>query len=278
MSSSIEKPLVTIITACRNNVMTIEDTLRSVLAQTYPFIEYIVIDAKSTDGTSEVIDKYLEEISLLIREDDQGIADAWNKGIAKASGDIIGIINADDVYLYDAVEKAVNELTSNKEFGFVFGNLDIVDKQKKCLYTLEGDPHYARTIQSGMPSIPHPTVFMRADVYRQFGGFDLSYRTALDYEFLLRIYKCGVYGKYLNEKLVIMMLGGESDCNYVRAHKEVARASVKYGGNLFIANVRLCFKICKSFLRRTLEKMHLGIVGTCYRKLFGRQYSFKKET
>lgn len=266
------EPKVSIITACRNNVFTIGATIQGVVTQSYKNTEYIIIDANSTDGTFEVIQSYEDKVDIWIREADQGIADAWNKGIRKASGEIIGIINADDFYLGEAIEKAVSALQTAKDSGFVFGDLQYVDDSWKVLFKQIGDPNYARQISYEMPSIPHPTVFIRKEVYDRYGLFDVSYKAAMDYEFLLRLHKSGVTGKYLEQTLAAMRLGGESDINFVRAYKEVARASVQYGYSPVLANVRLIFKTAKSYLRRQLENWGLKQATKIYRTLFSKRY------
>ena len=100
-------PLISIITVSYNAVKTIEDTITSVLNQTYSNIEYIIIDGASTDGTLEVIKKYQDDISIIVSEPDKGIYDAMNKGIERANGELIGIINADDWYEANAVERSI---------------------------------------------------------------------------------------------------------------------------------------------------------------------------
>lgn len=265
---------VSIITACYNNASTIEKTILSVLNQTYANIEYIIIDANSNDGTYEIIQRYKDRITYWVREPDDGIADAWNKGIKMSTGNIIGLINADDYYSQDAVAFAVNNILNQPDYGFVFSDLDIIDHN--CLYqhTLIGDPNYSQIIECDMPSIPHPTVFAKREVYIKCGLFNPNYRTAMDYEFLLRIYKLGVKGYYAKHVTATMMLGGEADINYRRAHQEVARASIEYGLNKRKA-MFLCYnKIGRSYVRRLLEKCGLTILSRGFRKVFRKQYKY----
>ncbi len=125
-----DKPLVSIITVCLNSEKTIEQTIQSVINQTYPNIEYIIIDGKSTDRTLEIIDKYKGKISILVSESDEGIYDAMNKGLKLATGELIGIINSDDWYESDAVETIVNSFLADRNVQVIYGNMDVYDQDK----------------------------------------------------------------------------------------------------------------------------------------------------
>jgi glycosyltransferase involved in cell wall biosynthesis len=267
---------VSVITVCYNSVATIEDTILSVIKQSYPNIEYIIIDGGSNDGTQDIIKKYEHHINYWISETDKGIADAWNKGIRKASGEIIGIINADDFYEKDAVNVAVQKLTASPDYGFVFGNLEVIGKDGRKKYLLQGSQNYERQINYDMPQIPHPTVFVKKYIYAQCGLFDVAYKTALDYEFLLRLHKNGVKGVYIDYTFATMRLGGESDTNYKRAHNEVAQASIIHGYVALFAYCRLYYKLSKSYVRHTLDKMGLNFLSRFFRKIFHSQYKYEE--
>ncbi|HMM19577.1 MAG TPA: glycosyltransferase family 2 protein [Selenomonadales bacterium] len=269
-------PQVSIITACYNKANTIEDTIKSVLNQSYINIQYIIVDANSNDGTADIISKYMDKIHLWIRESDQGIADAWNKGIKASTGDIIGIINADDYYEPNAVELAVNALSENPDKGFVFGDLEMRDMDGNKQYLLKGFPNYGDRIKFDMPAISHPTVFVRREIYKKYGLFDLAYKSSLDYEFLLRIYLQGVKGLYIEHKLAIMRLGGISDINYIQSHRETAKVSIRYGYNPIFAKTRCYFKILTSITRRLLETAGLIGIVKFYRRLTGKPHRYYK--
>lgn len=268
-------PKVSIITACYNNARTIEKTIFSVLNQTYVNIEYIIVDANSNDGTYEIIQRYKDRIAQWIREPDTGIADAWNKGIEAATGSIIGLINADDCYTQEAVELAVHAILSHTDHGFVFSDLKIVDQNGHYQYTLIGNSDYDNIISFDMPSIPHPTVFVKREVYTECGLFNTDYRSAMDYEFLLRIYKLGIKGYYCRHVWAIMMLGGESDSNYRHSHREVAKISIQYGYDQKKAICRYYRKLGTSLVRRVIEKVGLIIISRFVRKIFRKQYEYK---
>ncbi len=265
---------ITIITVCFNSEKTIEKTILSVINQTYPLIEYIIIDGGSTDGTLKIIKEYQNKIAFWSSEPDEGISDAFNKGVAKATGDIIGIINSDDYYAEDAVAEVVQELQSNPDCGFAFGDQIFVNSQGNKLFTQKGDPEYSKIIGYEMPSIPHPTVFVRRQVYQELGGFDKIYRTAMDYEFILRICRNGVKGYYIPEVLAYQRLNGESDQNYVRGYRESREISIRYGYNHFLAWSRFGYKCMKTFIRKKFERVGLHLFVKSFRTYLGRRYRY----
>jgi glycosyltransferase involved in cell wall biosynthesis len=265
---------VSIITTCFNGVATIEQTILSVLHQTYPNIEYIIIDGGSTDGTLEVIRKYEPQISYWISEKDGGISEGWNKGLAKATSQIIGIINSDDWYAEDAVQQIVNQFGEHPEAGFIFGDLMYIDPYGNSLFIQKGDPNYFKEIAYQMPSIPHPTVFVSSDIYKSCGSFNRNYKIAMDYEFLLRITKNGVKGSYVPKILAYMRFGGKSDILNYKGFREVMNASIGFGYNKLYARVRYYYKCLKFFMRKSLQKLKLEPIVRWYHTCFNRHYKY----
>lgn len=265
---------VSIITACYNSASFMEAALSSVFDQSYGNIEYIIMDGGSTDGTVDLIKKHADRISYWVSESDRGISHAWNKGLTHCTGEIVGILNADDFYEPDAVSAVVRGFAENPEAGFVFGDAQMCNLDGLPRYRQVGDPGYASSIACNMPSIPHPTVFVRRTEYEQHGGFDESYKTAMDYEFLLRITLQGVKGLYLPQVLSNMRLGGESDLNYARAYREVMRASVKYGYNRQMALARYSYRCIRTVVRKNLERIGVGFPIRLFRALTGSRYKY----
>ena len=268
-------PLVTIITISFNSVRTLERTIQSVLAQTYPNIEYIVIDGGSIDGTREVIEKYTGRLALWSSETDLGISDAFNKGVSKASGRYIGILNSDDAYLPDSVKEIVRAFSEHPEAGFVFGDQIFVDANDNILFCQQGDPDYHKKIKFGMPSIPHPTTFVRFDVYERCGTFAVEYKTAMDYELLLRFHLAGVSGYYVPKMLAAMRVGGASDRHFIHAYAEVRAISIRYGLNVVLADVLFGCRVIKTFFRRRFEQWGLVFAVRIFRRMFNRQFTYK---
>lgn len=176
-------PLVSIITVCYNSANTIEDTIRSVLEQTYRNIEYIIVDGKSTDSTMSLVKKYetlFEGRLHYISEKDDGIYDAMNKGIEMAGGELIGIINSDDYYELDAVENIVKQYKHNKE-QVLYGMMRIIEGDQERRIVMDSH-HFIREVM-----IPHCTCFVKREIYIKYGKFDLRYKYVADYDLMLRL-------------------------------------------------------------------------------------------
>lgn len=237
------EPLVSIITVVRNGVATVEQTILSVLDQSYIPIEYIVIDGASTDGTIDRIRTFDDRLAYWRSEPDAGISDAFNKGIALARGSIIGLLNADDAYEPDAVATAVAVLARDPGAGFVFGHLRLTDRGRS--YIAYADSGYARIIARRMPTLNHPTVFMRAAVYAEHGTFRTDLRLAMDYELLLRIHRCGIRGVAVDRVLATMRLGGLSHQQAHRRIREAIAIAREYGLGSLAAAREYGFAIMK---------------------------------
>lgn len=227
-----ERVIISIITVCYNSAKTIEETICSILGQDYPHIEYIIIDGGSTDGTQEVIARYRSRISTYVSEGDHGIYDAMNKGIQQATGDIIGLLNADDLYANRNVLSKVAETFKNEAVQACYGDL---------IYFSDRDPHHvvrywkAGEFKAGLFSKgwnpPHPTFFVRREHYCRWGGFDTSYAMGNDVELMMRfLEKHHLETVYIPELLVKMRLGGVSNRafkNIILQNKNIIQAAKK---------------------------------------------------
>lgn len=220
---------VSIITACYNSVATIEDTLKSVVNQTYTDIEYIIVDGESTDGTIDIVNKYKEKISKISVGKDNGIYFALNKGISLATGDIIAFLHADDFYYSNRVIENVVACIKKNNVQSVYGDLYYVDSvyTKKNIRYWKSDEYKPNAFKFGwMP--PHPSFFVKKEVYEKYGMFNTTLRSAADYEFMLRVLHCkNISVAYLNEVLVKMRVGGKSNAsinNRIKANLEDRKA------------------------------------------------------
>lgn len=223
------KPKVSIITVCYNSAKTIEDTIQSVVNQTYDNIEYIVIDGVSTDNTLEIINKYKNQITTIICEKDKGIYDAINKGIGIATGDIIANLNSDDFYIDNNVIADVVATFEKEKTDTLYGDLyyvDAVDTNKIVRYWKSKAYKEGLFLKGWMP--PHPTFFVKKVVYQKHGLFDLQFKSAADYEIMLRfIHRFKTSIAYLPRVVVKMRVGGVSNAslsNRIKANKEDRRA------------------------------------------------------
>jgi glycosyltransferase involved in cell wall biosynthesis len=221
----VRSGLITMITICRNAEVTIARTIKSVGDQLFPQLEYIVIDGASTDSTANIVRSYGKMIDIFVSEPDDGIADAFNKGIARASGDIIGFINADDQLLPGTLDKVRDFFAARPDVDVLHGDV--------LLY--EGSHLIKRIRPAGRWWYPwrlvlfnHPATFVRKSVYEQYGLFDTSYRIAMDVEIFLRWLRKGVNIAYLPDPLVAMQAGGLSGRSALQGYREVKRALSTY--------------------------------------------------
>lgn len=227
-------PSLSLITVSYNSGQTIEDTIRSVAAQSYP-VEYIVIDGCSTDSTLDILDRYRPMISKLLSEKDGGIYDAMNKGIAIAGGDVIGFINSDDVLADGAILSVIaRTFADNPEIDACYGDLCYVksDDLDSVVRYWRSSPYRTGQVRKGWIP-PHPTMYIRREVYERFGNFDLSYRIAADFELMLRFLEIHeIKSLHIPRVLVNMRLGGTTNRsirNIVSQNLEIRRALREHG-------------------------------------------------
>ncbi len=240
-------PLLSIITVVFNGVKTIEQTIQSVIKQPYPNKEYIIIDGGSTDGTIEIIKKYESFLSSWISERDNGIYDAMNKGIAKAKGELIGIINADDWYEENIFGTIVNYYNETGTDQVIHGLLrNFLDEE---FYSMVGNS--IRRLRFDM--IQHPTCFIPKKIYDTFGVFDTTYKFSSDYDLILRYVYNGVKFHFVEKPITNFRLGGVS--SIPEAEIEMYQVRVKHH---IISKtegfVRICLVYANLFAKKLLAK------------------------
>lgn len=264
-------PKISIITVSYNSAKTIEQTILSVINQSYKNIEYIIIDGGSTDGTVDIIKKYADKIAYWVSEPDKGISDAFNKGIKKSTGEIVGIINADDWYELDAIKLIVEIFAIEKEYGFCFGDLVYTDDNNQICMKQFGRKEYEESIRYEMKDIPHPTVFIRREIYEKVGLFSLNFKIAMDYELMLRISKNKIKGLYISKTIANMRIGGVSNVNWKDGLKEVRRASISMGANVLLANYKYIIKKMRVETKKILLSMGLDDLVIKLRNKFRKE-------
>jgi glycosyltransferase involved in cell wall biosynthesis len=238
--------LVSLITPCYNSEKTIEKTLQSIESQTYKNIEYIIIDGASDDKTIDIINSHRDKLPdklKLVSEHDGGIYEAMNKGINMASGQLIGIVNSDDWYEDDTVEQAVASYKKNK-YEVIYGmQRNYINGKEKSTFI-----YYHDFLPEQM--ITHPTCFVTKDTYSDFGTFDTSYRSAADYDLMLRLWETGkVHFTPVMKVLSNFQLGGMSGSQ--KGVRENARIRYKRG---YMSRKKYYFVIIKSHIYEIFHK------------------------
>jgi glycosyltransferase involved in cell wall biosynthesis len=236
------KPLISIITVVYNGGKSLEKAVLSVATQAYQPIEYIVVDGGSSDNTLDIINKHKQHISRWISEKDNGIADAMNKGIGMATGDLIGFLNADDWLEEGAIEKVAAAYAENT---VLYGDVRFWEKSIQTKITKS---NHLR-LRQGM-TIAHPAAYVPLKVYKTQGLFNTDFKVAFDYDFILRIYMAGVPFKNINSVLVNMSLGGLSDNQWLLAIREELISK-----NRYFNRVTNLYFFLKQFVYLFLEKL-----------------------
>jgi glycosyltransferase involved in cell wall biosynthesis len=250
---------ITLITAVRNGAATIADTLISVSRQRHAQVEHIVIDGGSTDATLRLVDVHGARVRTVVSEPDSGIYEAFNKGLRRASGEVIGFLNADDYYPDEDVLTRIATAFADPDVEAVFGDAAFVhphDLRRVVRWYSSASFTPARIRYGLMPA--HPTLFVRRAVYDRLGAFDTSYRIAGDFEFIVRAFgRARIRYAYLEALLVVMRTGGVSTrglASKQQISREIVRACRQHGlaTSRAIASVRYAFKLGDLFRGRTL--------------------------
>ena len=245
------KPKISIITITYNSEKTLEETIKSIANQNYDNIEYLIVDGGSTDATLDIVKKYESAVTKYISEKDDGISDAFNKGIRMATGDIIGIINSDDM-LYEGALKKLSDNYS-PEIDVFYGNALICDEngmEKHVLNSCES----LSDLTYGF-SIVHPATFVAKKAYEKYGLFDKNLRCCMDYDLLLRFYKAKATFKYIDENLAIYRMGGTNQKLRKITINESCYISIRHGGSKIKANAIKYKKIIFDIIRPLAHKM-----------------------
>ena len=227
---------ISIITVTYNSAETLEDSINSLNSQDYSDIEYIIIDGASTDSTLRIIEKYKHRVSTLISEKDNGIYDALNKGIALATGDIVGFLHSDDLFADDGVLSQIAAEFSKNTIDAVYGDLNYVSRfdTTKIIRRWVSSTLKRNKFRNGwMP--PHPTFYMKREHYLLLGGFDLKYSISADYESMVRyLWKNNLCATYIPKVFINMRVGGKSNrslANIWKKTKEDINVMIEYGVN-----------------------------------------------
>jgi glycosyltransferase involved in cell wall biosynthesis len=247
-----EFPLVSVITATWNAAETLERTIASVQSQTYPAVEHVIVDGGSTDGTIDVLKERLRPHDFWISEKDDGISDAFNRGIALARGYYLQIMSADDWLSVDQLACAV-DASSRTGADFVFGDC-ICYEGGRPMFRSTGDADYSLSIASRMPMMNHPSMLVRRSAYERFGLYSLKYRNAMDYEWLARVHCAGGYGTYDPRIVAHVGYEGRSIRLFKLSIRETRDIAVTYGRNPLVAELEYRFRVLKTTLSQPVKR------------------------
>ncbi len=225
---------VSIVTVCFNAEAHLREAIESVLAQGYRDIEYIVVDGASTDGTLEIIKEYeprFEGRMHWTSEPDDGLYDAMNKGVASATGNLIGLLNADDLYPPDAVQQAVAIWLDHPEAGVVYGDTCNIDETSAPTLARPAPPEITREVMMEGMIVGHQSMFVTAETYRAVGPYDVRYRILADYDFVMRCIRAGVVFQNTGTTLSLFRTGGVSAGAIRALDRELTQIRIANGAN-----------------------------------------------
>jgi glycosyltransferase involved in cell wall biosynthesis len=202
---------ISLITVVYNAESTIPACIESVITQSFNNIEHIIIDGASTDGTIQIIEKYKHHLTHFVSEPDKGIYDAMNKGIKLATGDVVGILNADDFFADNTVLSVIADAFAKKNTDIIYGDLDYINAGGKVIRKWRSGAFTSKSFNLGwMP--PHPTFYCKRNLFEKFGFYSLNYGTAADYELMLRyLYVNKLSASHINKVIIKMKTGGKSN-------------------------------------------------------------------
>ena len=244
---------ISLITATYNSASTIADTLKSVLEQTYKDIEYWIIDGCSKDGTMDILRHYEPMFGgklHIVSEPDRGIYDAMNKGIARATGDVVGLLNSDDYYTSNDALATIARFFSHNDADAIYGDIHFVNDSnpEKCVRYYSSALFRPWLLRFGfMPA--HPSFYVRREVYRKYGTYSLDYKIASDYDLMVRLlYKHRIKATYIKKDFVTMRTGGistKSVKNRLLISREDVKACRRNGlyTNIAFISVKYLYKV-----------------------------------
>ena len=227
-------PLVSIVTPSYNQAPFLEETIRSVLDQDYPDLEYIIVDGGSTDGSLEIINRYTDRLAWWVSEPDRGQTDAINKGFQGAHGDILAWLNSDDTYLPQALSRAVSYLQAQPDIAMVYGDANLIDESGNVIGKFPARQTNYRRLRRGYVHIPQQAAFFRADLWRKVGPLDPSFYFAMDYDLWVRLARIAPL-QHVPESWANFRLheAGKSIVADERCWPEMLRVHYRDGGSWF---------------------------------------------
>lgn len=229
----MKMPCISIITICFNSVKTIEETILSILGQHYPNLDYVIIDGGSSDGTLDIIRKYKDCLGYYCSEPDKGISDAFNKGITHAKGNIIGIINSDDILLPDAlknVAEAYDETTDIYRGNTIVVNPDTGFRGREV-------PSMHFPLAPKVIHVAHQGTFITKNAYQKWGVYNVNFKYMMDFDLITRMYRNGAKMKQVNYDIAEFRIGGISLTPLYKKKYDIKHVVIDNGGSQLRANL-----------------------------------------
>jgi len=231
----MQTPLISIVTPSFNQARYIESTIRSVLEQDYPAIEYIIVDGGSSDSSVEIIKRYAERLSWWVSEKDQGQTDALNKGFAQARGEILAWINSDDTYQPGVFSAATKYLAEHPDIGMVYADTNFIDEKGRVIGQFPAAQTDYRRLKQGYVHIPQQATFFRTDLWRKVGPLDPDFYFAMDYDLWVRLAKLAPFTYLPGQTWANFRLhtSGKTIAADDRCWPEMLKVHYREGGSVF---------------------------------------------
>ena len=252
----MKKPIISIVTICFNSANTVEETIKSVLGQDYPLLDYVIIDGGSTDGTVDILSRYKHRFGYFCSEPDNGISDAFNKGIKNAKGDIICIINSDDILL----PGALNAVAEYYEEGVDIYRGNVIIRNKETGFAGRDIPSMKFPLMPFFVNVDHQGTFVTAQAHKKWGYYDTKFKYMMDHDFLARCYQGGAKFKYMPVDVAEFRLGGVSVASIRQKKYDLEHIVLNNGGGRMLA------KFCYSYFYM------FDLVKRCIIRLFGLNF------
>ena len=249
------QPKISIVTITFNSESTVEDTIKSVVSQDYPNLEYIIIDGGSKDGTLEIVDRYRDRIAKVVSEPDEGISDAFNKGIKNATGDVVGIINSDDILLPGALSAVA--AAYEEGVGVYRGNIYVWDSESNTKILAYPSMKFPlRTFKKRI--VCHQSTFVAKSVYEKYGCFKTHFKFMMDVDLLVRLYEAGVRFKYIPAELAMFRLGGVTSSSFLKKTGELENLFRENGAGWLYAKAHVALFVLTNSMLVVLRAMGLS--------------------
>ena len=246
-----DKPVISIVTICFNSASTVEETIQSVLGQNYPKLDYVIIDGGSTDGTVDIVGRYKERLGYFCSEPDKGISDAFNKGIRNAKGDIICMINSDDVLLPGALDAVAGYY----EEGVDIYRGNVIIRNKETGFSGRDIPSMKFPLMPFFVNVDHQGTFVSAEAHRKWGYYDTNFRYMMDHDFLARCYQGGAKFKYMPVDVAEFRLGGVSVATIPQKRYDLEHIVLNNGGGKMLAKFCYFYFYTFDLVKRVVIKL-----------------------